>query len=180
METELLESFKKALREIADDPKHFIPDQESYELLHKLVPWPASEVCLVNDRGELLLHYREFTEWPGKFGEIKGWYIPGGYIKAGKMLQEWCQFHLEKDGVVADIEFIDTAGVLLWNAGEHPFGNPLSIVCVCKLIGAPSFREGDEGNFKWVDKKLETLVPNHTRLQDIFFKWKQEHPEFFS
>jgi ADP-ribose pyrophosphatase YjhB (NUDIX family) len=166
--------------------KGWIPDQESLELMHKICPWPAVEVALVNDQGELLLHHRAFTEWPGKFGEVVGWYLPGGYMKPDGTMEEWCKKHLEKDGVLAEIKIIDTAGVIKWAEGEHPFGYPISILCICRLKGGISFRDvggawvEQVDNFRWTNKVVQTDVPNHTKLQEIFFYWLGRNQHFLN
>lgn len=178
MEAERLEVFKGALREVIAN-NGFIPDQESFDLVQKIVPWPAVEVCLVDHGGRLLLHYREFTEWPDEWGKISGWYLPGGYMKTGKTMEEWCRIHLKKDGVEADFHFLGTAGVLKWAPGEHPIGFPISILCVCLTTSEVRFREGDEGKFMWTEQTIPTDVPNHTKLQDMFFSWRAGNRKLF-
>lgn len=170
----LLAAFKRMLRDIIAN-NGFIPDQESFDLVQKIVPWPAVEVCLMNERGELLLEMRHFKEWPGKWGNIHDWYIPGGYMKTGKTMEEWCQHHLAKDGIIADIELVDTCGVIKWAPGEHPVGFPVSIACVCIARGEITFKAGTDAGF--VNRVVPTTVPNHTRLQDMFFFWRIQNIE---
>ncbi len=180
METIALTIFKDALREIIRNSGR-IPDQESFDLVQQVVPWPATEVCLVNHQGELLLHRREFSEWKGAFGEIHDWYIPGGYMKTHGSIEDWCRHHLSKDGVSASFDFLgEFAGVLKWASGEHPVGFPLSINCVCRLKGKVAFRSGTENDFMFVDKTVPTAVPNHTRLQELFFRWRDQNLHLFN
>lgn len=178
MDTVLLEQLKTALREIVAD-NGFVPDQEAFELFHKIVPWPAVEVGVFKPDGELLLHHRHFKEWPGEFGKIHGWYVPGGYIKPGKTLAEWCRHHLEKDGVVADVQFVGTCGVIQWMPGEHPFSNLISLACVCLLRGELKTLEGEEENFRFFGNVVDSPVPHHTELQRQFFTWRNCHPAAF-
>ncbi|MFZ2484929.1 MAG: hypothetical protein WAX80_03395 [Minisyncoccia bacterium] len=179
MDATKLAALKKALLEIIANGG-YIPDQESFDLVQKIVPWPATEVCLVNDRGELLLQKRHFKEWSEELGQIHDWYIPGGYMKCQGTIEDWCRNHLAKDGVIADFEYRDEiAGVLKWGPGEHPVGFPLSINCVCRLVGPITFRPGTEQNFRFVDEVVPTTVPNHTKLQEKFFWWRNHNLHLF-
>lgn len=178
MPDEVLENLKAGLRIIIGN-QGWIPDQETFDLVQQIVPWPAVEVCLVNDHGELLLHYRHFKEWSGRYGKIQGWYIPGGFVKVGGTIEEWCQKHIAKDGVRAEIKFLGTCGVIKWAPGEHPTGCPISIACVCKLKGEISFRSGTEENFQFVNDAVLTDVPNHTELQEMFFQWRNQNTHLF-
>ncbi|MDO8729550.1 MAG: hypothetical protein Q7K26_06780 [bacterium] len=179
MDPTRLAVFKEVLAEIIIN-KGFIPDQESFDLFQKIVPWPATEVCLVNTRGELLLQRRHFKEWPGEWGKIDDWYIPGGYMKTEGSIEDWCRKHLAKDGVIAEFEYQgEVAGVIKWAPGEHPIGFPLSVNCVCRLDGPISFRTGTEQNFQFVDKVVPTAVPNHTKLQEMFFWWRNHNLHLF-
>lgn len=179
MDKELLVQLKTALRTIVAN-NGFIPDQEAFYLFQQIVPWPAAEVCLVNARGELLLQRRHFQEWPGEFGNIHDWYIPGGYMKTVGTIEDWCRKHLAKDGVIADFEYREEiAGVLKWAPGEHPIGFPLSLNCVCRLKGEITFKPGTEGNFRFTDEVVPTAVPNHTMLQEKFFWWRNHNLHLF-
>jgi len=166
------------LNHVAEYDHGFLPD-DAYTAIHRLVPWPATEVCVTNKRGELLLQYREFVEWPGEFGKIKSWYVPGGYMKPELTIEEQCRAHLKKDGVLSSVRFIDTAGVIKWMPGEHPFATVVSIACVCMLDGELRVKAGLKDKFKFVDHAVGSDVPHHTELQQLFFKWRAEHPQFF-
>jgi len=168
------------LNHVAEYDQGFLPD-DAYSAIHRLVPWPATEVCVANKRGELLLQYREFTEWPGEFGKIKSWYIPGGYMLPGLTLAQQCYEHLKKDGFLSEVRFINTAGVIKWEPGEHPFAVPVSIACVCQMASdtIPQVRPGMEDKFKFVSHAVGSDVPHHTELQQLFFKWRDEHPQYF-
>jgi hypothetical protein len=179
MNAQLLGQLKEALRQIIAN-NGYIPDQESFDLFQKLVPWPATEVCLVNERGELLLQKRHFSEWPGEFGKIDDWHIPGGYMKCHGTIEDWCRKHLAKDGVIAEFEYREEiAGIVKWAPEEHPIGFPLSILCVCRLKGLPAFRPGTANLFQFVDKVVPTAVPNHTLLQKKFFYWRNHNLHLF-
>jgi hypothetical protein len=178
-ETKRLAVFKEVLRQIISN-NGWIPDQESFDLLQQIVPWPATEVCLVNDRGELLLQKRHFKEWPGEWGAIDDWYIPGGYMKTAGTIQEWCRRHLKKDGITADFEYIgEPIGVHKWAPGEHPIGFPLSVLCVCRLKGEIAIPYGSEHLYRFVDEVVATTVPAHTRLQEMYFRWRNHNLHLF-
>lgn len=100
-------------------------------------------------------------------------------MKTGKTMEEWCRIHLKKDGVEADFHFLGTAGVIKWAPGEHPIGFPISILCVCLTTSEVRFREGDEGKFMWTEQTIPTDVPNHTKLQDMFFSWRAGNRKLF-
>jgi len=175
MEAPKLTVLKEALKEIIAN-RGFIPDQESFELMHQIVPWPAVEVGVFNSRGELLLHHRHFTEWPGEWANIEGWYVPGGYMKIGGDLEYWCRHHMEKDGVLSPIRFVETCGVIKWKPGEHSFSNPVSIACACVLEGDLKLRAGEESHFKFTDVVVESPIPHHTELQEMLFQgWARRH-----
>ncbi|MDO8729547.1 MAG: hypothetical protein Q7K26_06765 [bacterium] len=180
MDKHRLAEFKNAIKEIASDPEKSIPDQEAFELIHQIVPWPAAEVGVFNSDGELLLHHRHFKEWPGEWAHINGWYIPGGYMKPGGSLEDWCHTHLRKDGMLSPVHFLETCGVIKWMPGEHPFSNLISIACVCMLEkDTLEFRPGEENRFRFFNKAVDSPVPHHTELQEMFFKWRDAHPESF-
>ncbi len=160
----------RLLKKVAEEDKGFLPD-EAYGEIHKLVPWPASEVCLMNNRGELLIQHRDFSEWGGKWVGVKTDYVPGGYIKVGHTFEAACREHLRKDGVLSDFEFICALGPIKWMPGEHPFATVISIPCVCMLRGAIHFAPGRESDFRFVSSPVESAIPRHEQIQRVFFNW---------
>lgn len=189
---------QRLLTIVADRDKGFLPDG-AYEAVHKLVPWPAVEVALVNNEGALLLENRRFSNWPAEmsakwgkpWNEIEGYYVPGGYVLGRHSIAQACAEHLEKDGVLAEFDYIGDAGNVKWMPGDHPFGNPISLVTICKLRDgtAPKFRRspkdkwGDTiipGKFVWARlRTVPTEVPKHVEVQEKVFRWVKEHPEHF-
>ena len=187
----------RLITKVVEDDNGFIPD-EAYIPVHRLVPWSAVEVALVNDAGSILLEHRKFDIWPatmskklGKmWNEIKGWYVPGGYIKPEQSFENACREHLIKDGIMADFEFLGVAGVDRWMIGDHPFGTPISIVCICKVVGGKvKYRNTKDGmwqnqpspeKFMWTHPfPIPTEVPHHEEIQRIAFRWIAGHPEYF-
>lgn len=181
MEANQLATMKTALREIIAN-NGWAPDQESLNLLMQVIKGSAAEVCAVNDRGELLLQHREFTEWPGEWGKIKSWCIPGGLLRTNDLsLEEECQGNLRKDGVMNAIQFIEVCHSYPWKNGEHPFGWLfVSNLCVCRIIGELKLCNGMEGKFKFVETVVSSDVPHHTEFQEKFFAWRDKNAHLFN
>lgn len=159
----------------------------TFELAHQIIPVPATEVAVVQN-GRLLLQYRTFEEWPDPYNK-PGWYIPGGYVPWKMSLEEACALHLKKDqtgeykrlGISLDsLNSIKLASPIVigekkWMPGEHPFGCPVSLVCVCELIEG-TIIETDW--LKWSDETIPTDVPHHQAFQDLVFAWINTPAEY--
>lgn len=164
MDERRLAEFKEGLKEVVAN-RGYIPDQESYNLFQKIVPWPATEVCLTNPNGQLLLRYRDDQWW-------KGWHIIGGFIRAHERLADACRRHLAGDGVGVSFDLIDEcAFIQKWMPGEHPFGFPISIGCVC--VTMEDVPETDV--LLWTDEPVETEVTHHYNFQRQFFRWWKQN-----
>jgi len=150
--------------------RRYWPDQETFDLNQKLNPVPATEVAVVRG-GRVLLHYREFTEWPGQFGTIKGWYIPGGYLRQPDSLAMTSLGHIRKDvegeykraGIEFNLNSVELGEPLVigqkkWMPGEHPTGCPLSLVCVCELIAGDIV---ETERLRWFAEPVDTNVQWH-------------------
>lgn len=178
-------NLKHGLTLVRDD-RRFWPDEETFQLSHQILPVPATEVAVVKD-GRLLLQYRTFAEWQAPYNR-PGWYIPGGYVPWGASLKESCLTHLKKDlvgeykrtgidgGDLSTIKLSEPVviGTKKWMPGEHPFGCPVSLICVCEI------QEGDiiETDWlKWSPATIPTDVPLHQKFQDVVFMWLQASPE---
>jgi hypothetical protein len=142
-------------------------------------------VAIVKD-GKLLLQYRTFEEWPAPYNK-PGWYIPGGYVFWPQSMKETCLTHIRKDlrgeyrrtSIEFDLNSIDinepvVIGAKKWMPGEHPFGCPISIICVCELTGG-EIVETDW--LKWSGRTIPTVVPWHRSLQDVVFHYLRSTPE---
>ena len=152
----------------------FWPEQVHHNLVSSIVPFVATEVAVVKS-GSLLLQYRLFDEWPAPYNK-PGWYIPGGYCFWPQDLGRTCLTHLLKDlkgeykrtGVECNLDAIQIAepviiGVKKWMPGDHPFGCPISMICVCELIAGEIV---ETEWLKWKDKTVPTDVPWHRSFQD--------------
>ncbi len=164
----------------------FWPDEKTFQLSHQIMPIPATEVAVVQN-GKLLLQYRLFDEWPIPYNN-PGWYIPGGYVPWGASLEEACAVHLRKDlageqkrtGISQYPNTIKLGppvviGEKKWMPGEHPFGCPVSLICVCELIEG-TIVETDW--LKWSDQTVPTQVPHHQKFQDMVFAWINTPAEY--
>lgn len=152
--------------------RRFWPDEATFQMVHQILPVPATEVAVVQG-GKLLLQYRTFAEWPEPYNK-PGWYIPGGYVPWSVSLDESCNRHLAKDlkgkhtGPVPTLSLPTVIAVKKWMPDEHPFGCPVSLVCVCELL------EGDipeTDTLTWASCPIETDVPHHHTFQKMVFAW---------
>lgn len=164
----------------------FWPEQEHHNLINEIVPLAATEVALVKD-GKLLLQYRLYDEWPEPYNK-PGWYIPGGYCFWPQDLKRTCLTHLLKDlqgeykrtGVECNLDAIQIAepvviGVKKWMPGEHPFGCPISMICVCELLAGSIIEETEW--LKWSGETVATDVPWHRSFQDTVHFYLSSPPE---
>lgn len=169
-------ALKSLLNKVREENRWW-PDDDTLQLVHQILPVPATEVAVVKE-GKLLLQHRTFEEWPAPYNR-PGWYIPGGYVPWDVDLQEACNRHLRKDlrgeyrrvGNTTDVDEVFLSkpviiGVEKWMPGEHPFGCPVSLVCVCRLI-AGNIAETDW--LRFVDTPVPTDVPHHFSFQEMVF-----------
>lgn len=188
-----------ALKRVRDENR-FWPEQVHHNLINGIVPLAATEVAVVKD-GKLLLQYRLFDEWPAPYNK-PGWYIPGGYIPWEKDMRATCTAHIRKDLIseyrranvgymfqersarIHDAgiwypEHVELSvpviiGIKKWMPGDHPFGCPISLICVCELT-AGTIVETEW--LKWSDKTIPTDVPWHRSLQDTVHFYLRSPPE---
>jgi len=171
--------------EAVRDNRRFWPLQEHFEVAHQIIPVPASEVAIVKN-GKLLMHYRLFKEWgrhntPDKKYDNPGWYIPGGYMDWEKDMRSTAIDHIEKDlmveygrvNVKSDFSSIVLSEPVViatkkWMPGDHPFGVPVSVLCVCELVSGEII---ETDRLKWSDKTIPTPVPWHRSFQDAVFAY---------
>lgn len=164
----------------------FWPDEETFQLSHQILPVPATEVAVVKD-GKLLLSWRSFEEWKAPYKK-PGWYLPGGYVPWATSIESSCLGHLLKDmkneykltGINFDplgfkLTLTAVIGQKKWMPLEHPFGAPLSVICVCELTSGTII---ETARLKWSDETIPTDVPHHQKFQDLVFAWMKTSPEF--
>ncbi len=130
--------------------EHPIP-KEAFEPLHRVVPYPAIDIVIVDKRGRLLIVNRN-----DKY--FKGWELVGGYGHwYEKTLSEWCNRLTMRD-IGAHVKLLGFTGIHKWKPGEHPHGAPISIVALCRLIGKPKKNLNRIRFFKNIPRGM---VPNH-------------------
>lgn len=130
--------------------EHPIP-KEAFEPLHRVVPYPAIDIVILDKRGRLLMVYRD-----DKY--FKGWELVGGYGHwYEKTLAEWCNRLTMRD-IGAHVKLLGFTGIHKWKPGEHAHGAPISIVALCKLAGRP---KKNLECIKFFKKAPKDMVPNH-------------------
>jgi hypothetical protein len=80
------------------------------------------------DDDDVLLTPRHDRDWSGH-------HLPGGFVGVGETLQAACERVARAElGVGATFERL--VGHFTWT--DHPYASPLSLLCRCRLAGAPS------------------------------------------
>jgi ADP-ribose pyrophosphatase YjhB (NUDIX family) len=110
-----------------------------------LVPLPAVEVLIVKDSPtRFLLTERHDKNW-------NGWHIPGGFILYKESLEDACHRIAQKElGVSVRLKKFVT--IYAWK--NHPYGAPLSIICLCKTNQKP--KDG-----KFFEKIPNDIISHH-------------------
>lgn len=120
----LLDEVAKRVRQRVKYP---IPE-EAFEPLHRVVPYPAIDMVIL-DRKERMLMVKRDDKY------FKGWELVGGYGHwYEKSLSEWCN-RLSKRDIGARVKLLGFTGIHKWRPGEHAHGAPISMVAVCRLRG---------------------------------------------
>lgn len=161
---EEVSGFTRLMQKIAIDDNGFIPDQVSYELVHKLVPWPAVEVLPYRSKvdgttfgtPEFLLSYRKdcFT----------GWHIPGGFMRAKETYQMACDRNVKKEKIAEGVTNIQLIGTKVWTEG-HPFGYPISLIIACNAVGdvveRGDINDPQPGDLHWFSEIPDNIIPEY-------------------
>ena len=96
--------------------------------MHGIVPLPSVEVLITKTGKDFLLTYRDDDYW-------HGWHIPGGFMLYQESIEHACQ-RLARKEVGIKVKFQRLITAYMWL--DHPFGSPLSLVCLCTTKDAPS------------------------------------------
>lgn len=125
----------------------FIP-AEAWTAIQKAFALPYIELLFMRRREgvlEFLLTHREDEHW-------SGWHIPGGIWRTAHTLEQAAQ-KLAKQELGADIALtvVGRGGWDKW--GDHPYGNPISHVCICT---AQDIVESD--SIKWFSKIPDGMI----------------------
>lgn len=117
------------LKKVADEERGWIPE-ECKVSFYKLVVTPFIELVIIRrtkQGREYFLTYR-------KDEYFTGWHVPGGMVKPNhpENLAGMCKALIDRElpggRIVGDIRIMKA---LKW--AEHPWGNPLAIVCLCEI-----------------------------------------------
>ena len=143
--------------------QHPIPEP-LFEPLHRVVPFPAIDIVLVNDENKVLMVKRD-----DKY--FAGWELVGGYGHWQESLEEWCnRLSLRDVGVTVHLEgFI---AIHKWQPRregaewvlEHAHGAPISLVALCRLTSGPTRKDVV---IEYFDHVPEGMVPNHGRFVEV-------------
>lgn len=92
-----------------------------------VVTQPTVELLVSTDERDVLLTPRHDKNWSGH-------HLPGGFVGVGETLQAACDRVARAElGVGATLERL--VGHFTWT--DHPYASPLSLLCRCRLEGAP-------------------------------------------
>ncbi len=100
---------------------------EVWKALHGVVPMPAVEVIVTRTGKDFLLTDRQDEYW-------NGWHIPGGFMLHKESIADACS-RVAKRELNIDVTFKECIDAFMWP--DHPYGSPLSLVCVCHTSEEP-------------------------------------------
>jgi len=103
-----------------------------WKAINGVVPMPVVEVIVTSTEKDFLLTYRKDEYWDG-------WHIPGGFFFYRESVADACRrVALREIGI--EVRFERMIDAYMWP--DHPYGSPLSLVCVCHAKELPK-----EGTF---------------------------------
>jgi ADP-ribose pyrophosphatase YjhB (NUDIX family) len=156
----------RLLLKVAEN-NQFTPSQRTFEALHFASgSRTAVEVLITDGNGRVLLVDRHDELWDG-------WHVLGGYIPANAAsISEACA-RVAKREVGQEVKFEFVLATYKWKPGEHPYGFPTSIVCVCTISDPTKIATADTR--RWFDAEdvpaqKEFLAPCHHAFVDEFFR----------
>jgi hypothetical protein len=102
--------------------------REVFVALRGVVTQPTVELLVSSDERDVLLTPRHDKNWSGH-------HLPGGFVGVEETLQDACDRVARAElGVAATFERL--VGHFTWT--DHPYASPLSLLCRCRLDGAPT------------------------------------------
>lgn len=148
------------------------PTEDSMRAAHGVVScWaPEIAVCRNNDGEQEVL----LALYDGGVEEFRGmWHIPGGYARWDEPnIQATCN-RVARREIGVDVTFVFIADAYKWRGGEHPYGRPLSLYCVCELRAPVK----ESGKLRFFPRAAlpEQLVGPHRRFLENppqeLFRW---------
>lgn len=135
----------------------FWPTEHTMRAGHSAISMWAPEVLITREhegRTQVLLGV-----YDGGAEFFQGmWHLFGGYHKLGEPdVQTTCSRHAKGIGVAVRYDRI--VGEHKWRPGEHPYGHPLSLFCLCTPLG--EIVETDKVRFFDLDELPENTVACH-------------------
>ena len=152
-------------------------DESLFLLVSSLVPIPNVDLLITNDKGQILLSYRE-DEFYGS-----SWHIPGGCIRYGETFEHRLIETSKKElgcVVTFDPEPIAVRNVLRGPnlKQEHPNerGHNIAILFNCHLpdgfeIDNGKCKENENGFLKWFDKLPVNFLNIQYDFKDCLERW---------
>ncbi len=132
--------------------KGYLPNQESFEAIHKIIPWAAVEILVINPDipREFFLTRRNDQYW-------NGWHIPGGYVRTTHTsLIDACNSVATRElGNASAIISARLITAYLWK--DHPYGNPISLVYACTVDQRPHTND----HARFFSEVPSPMVPHH-------------------
>lgn len=128
MNEERARMLAELLKEMREQDKGWIPDAAWGEI-QKTFRLPYTEILVWKEGAsgecQVLLHRRKDEHWDG-------WEIPGKLARAGETLQMACEQTAAAELGIG-IGPVTEIASFWWD--DHPYGYPISHVCVCEAAG---------------------------------------------
>lgn len=153
------------LKEMRKDSGEYFPDEVWLEV-HKTFALPYVELIVprkARGRWEIFLIRRPPTDkyWPS------AWHLPGGLWRTGQTESQACRSVARREMGIS-VTHIEEVMTYKWTT--HPYGNPISHVCVChpnrRLRGA-----ADKAYFAQLPKRF---IPEQVRFVKEAIKYLRE------
>lgn len=158
--SERIARFREDLKDIGRN-NHFLPDGTFKDFHGAHGSQTAVEVLVEKDDRVFLVH-RVDEDW-------NGWHIPGGYIQSkAESIADACNRVAEREFGSA-VRFKHMLHVYKWKPGEHPYGFPTSIVCLCEPLG--KIQETETARF-FDNAPDGFLAPCHKQFVELYFNWR--------
>lgn len=156
MRPERARALSDLLREMREADDGFFPD-EAWSEIHRNFALPYVEVALTRVRAgggrEVFLTRRAEGDlyWPGR-----PWHIPGGLWRVAHTLEEACAELAQRE---VGVGIMRCHEVMTFKWPDHPYGNPISHVCLCEPSAPPT--ETADARFFGVEHPPRSILAHH-------------------
>ena len=154
-------------------------EEDLFLLTSSLVPIPNVDMLITNDKGQILLSYRD-DEYFGR-----SWHIPGGCMRYGETFEHRL-VETSKRELGCIIEF-DPEPIAVRNVlrganpkQQHPNerGHNIAILFNCRLPDGFEIDNGDKGPddngyLKWFDRLPDTFLNIQYVFKDCLERWME-------